>query len=256
MFTIISPAKRISISNENKSETYTIPEHLDKSEVLVKKLRKYSTDDLQKVMKINSKIAVENQERFIRWNKEFSTESAKQALLAYSGDVFQGIKAKDLDTDDLLFTQKHLSILSGLHGALRPLDLIMPYRLEIGIKMRIGKHENLYAFWKKTISDQVLNAIQGSGSNILLNLASNEYFKAIDKKKLNDTQIITPEFKEYKNGDYKFVGVLGKKARGYMVRYIIKNRIDTPEEIKLFDTEGYEYNDRLSTENNWVFTRG
>jgi uncharacterized protein len=256
MFAIISPAKRIRPQKTKATGQYTIPEFLDRSEELIGQLKKLNTTSLQTLMDINNKLAEENIERILSWDIHFNPEIAQQALLAFSGDVYLGIDAPSFTEQEFEFAQNHLGILSGLHGLLRPLDLIRPYRLEMGLKMKVGKYNNLYEFWGGLIPKLLLKRIKDSGTNVLVNLASNEYFKSVNPGLLKDVHIITPDFREYKNGGYQFVHVLGKKARGYMVRFIAKNKIVDPEQLKLFDTEGYAYNDRLSGNGHWVFTRG
>ncbi len=175
--------------------------------------------------------------------------------MAFKGDVYLGLDAPTLNKNDLKFTQKHLRILSGLYGLLRPLDLMQAYRLEMGTKLQNERGRNLYEFWDTRVTDKLNEELSAHKSQTLINLASNEYFKVVKPKTL-DADIITPAFKERKNGEYKMIGIYAKKARGLMSRYIIKNRIDTPEALKDFDLEDYGYNESLSTENNWVFTRG
>jgi cytoplasmic iron level regulating protein YaaA (DUF328/UPF0246 family) len=256
MLTIISPAKRIKFTEKAKSVKHTIPDNLDKSAILIDILRKKNSTELQKLMDISPKIAEESVDRLVVWNNNFNTENASQAILSFSGDVFIGMKADTFNDHEFDFAQKHLRILSGLHGMLRPLDLIMPYRLEMGLKLQIKKSNNLYEFWGDIITKQIKESIKNSGTDVLVNLASAEYFKAIKTDLLYDTKLITPDFREFKNGKYKFIHVNGKKARGMMCNFIIKNKIEDVEQIKLFDLEGYSYNDLLSNENKWVFTRG
>ncbi|MFP4471928.1 MAG: YaaA family protein, partial [Bacteroidales bacterium] len=178
-----------------------------------------------------------------------------QALLVFKGEVFNGLKADSLTEDDLLYAQDHLRILSGFYGVLRPLDLMQPYRLEIGTNLKNKRGKNLYEFWGDKITKAIGEALDASGSRVLINLASNEYFKSIDTKKL-DAEIITPAFKDSKDGTYKFITLYGKNARGMMTRFILKNRPEDAESLKLFDEDGYFYNEQLSKENKWVFTRG
>jgi len=256
MVIVISPAKRIKFDIHNTKNEYTIPENLEKSQTLINILKKKSKKDLEKLMDINPKLAEENIERFALWNKDFNLDNARQAILSFSGDVFLGINAKDFNESELKFAQKHLRILSGLHGILRPLDLIMPYRLEMGLKLNIGKYKNLYEFWGDIITNLITGSFDPTNEKVLINLASAEYFKSINYNLLTKTRIVTPDFREYKDGKYKFVHVNGKKARGLMCRFIIKNKITVVEQLKLFDLEGYNYNDPLSENDKWVFTRG
>ena len=200
-------------------------------------------------------IAELNVERFAVWHTPFTPGNARQAVLAFKGEVYNGLQAWTLDEAGLAFAQEHLRILSGLYGLLRPLDLMQPYRLEMGRPIDTARGKNLYEFWGCTITDSLNEQLAALGSSTLINLASNEYFKAV-KPKLVKGEIITPEFKENKNGEYKMLGVYAKKARGLMSRFVIDNRITEPQELKRFDVEGYAFNSQLSTDTHWVFTRG
>ena len=254
MIIIISPAKTLDFSKQDKLGKYTLPVFLEQSKVLMDELKKISPNGTMKLMKVSSKLAYLNYNRFQEWHLPFSTENSKQALLAFKGEVYTGINVDSYNNDDINFAQEHLRILSGLYGFLRPLDLIQAYRLEMGTSLKTKNRNGLYEFWGNKITD-LLNKEFNSRSDILINLASNEYFKVV-RKDLIKAKIITPVFKEYKNGTYKFLSVYGKKARGLMVSYIIKNKIHNHEKLKLFDTDGYYFNDRLSNEHEWVFTRG
>lgn len=256
MLAIISPAKRLKFSPKPFTDKFTLPENLDYSEKIINELRKLSPKQLQKFMNINTKLAEENFQRFIEWRREFTLENARQAILSFSGDVFLGMDASSFSSRQLDFAQNHLRILSGLYGALRPLDLIMPYRLEMGHLLKIAGNKNLYDYWKSVIPAQIEKALESSGNNVLINLASQEYFKSVRLETMSNIRVITPDFREFKDGSYKFVHVLGKKARGLMCKFIIQNEINDPEKLKFFELEGYEYNDPLSAENQWVFTRG
>ena len=205
-------------------------------------------------MKVNSQIAELNYERFFRWNPDFNMENANHTLLSFKGDVFLGIDALSFTHDDFKFAQSHLRVLSGLYGLLRPLDLMQPYRLEMGTKLDTEEGKNLYEFWGSDITEGLNKQLKKIKSDTLINLASNEYFKSVKPKELNAT-IITPAFKEYKNGEYKMIGIYAKKARGLLSRYIIKNKLSDPEDLKSFNEEGYRFNKTLSKGNNWVFTR-
>jgi hypothetical protein len=255
MLILLSPAKTLNYDIQPQTETFSQPVFTGEAEILVNQLRKYSPAQLQKLMHINPDLASLNVQRYQDWRLPFSFENAKQALLVFKGEVYNGLKADTLSEDDLLFAQDHLRILSGLYGALRPLDLMQPYRLEMGTKMKVGRKKNLYDFWGDKITDHVMQCIQSSQQKILINLASNEYFKSLDVSK-SDARVITPVFKDFKNGVYKFITVYGKNARGMLTRFILKNRLTDVEQIKLFDEAGYYYNDRLSQGDEWVFTRG
>ncbi|MEZ5196061.1 MAG: peroxide stress protein YaaA [Bacteroidales bacterium] len=256
MIVLISPAKSIDFNKQISINKFTIPELLDHSEILITELKKKSPNKLMDMMKVSSKLAYLNYERFQQWQTPFTTENARQAVFVFSGEVYTGLKVDSFSKSDLEYAQLHLGILSGLYGFLRPLDLIQPYRLEMGTSFKTKKWKDLYHFWGTQITDSIQSKLDtGAYKPILINLASNEYFKALQTERLN-AQIVTPVFKEFHNGAYKFMSVFGKKARGMMAAYIIKNKIQDPEQLKLFDMEGYYYNDRLSSEIEFVFTRG
>lgn len=254
MLIIISPAKTLDFDSSPVTNNYSLPENISESEMIADKLRKLSSDKIAELMNISPKLAQLNFERFQLWHPEFNSENSKQAILAFKGDVYTGIDATSFSEKDFELAQKHLRILSGLHGVLKPLDLIRPYRLEMGTKISVGRRKDLYEFWKNIICKQVQDALNESASNLLINLASNEYFRAIDKKKL-DAEIVTPEFKDWKNGQYKMISFWAKKARGMMTRFIIQNRIKNKEDLIAFDSDGYYFNPVLSKENQPVFTR-
>jgi len=255
MLIILSPTKTIDITGKPAFVNHTLPDNLSKSQKLINILKKHSTEELSNLMNISPKLAQLNFERFQQWQLPFTPENAKQTLFTFKGEVFSGLDAESLSKHDVEFSQDHLIILSGLYGTLRPLDLIQPYRLEMGTKSSFAGKKNLYEFWKTIITNNLHKALDEQGDNILINLASNEYFKSIDTKKL-DARIVTPEFKEFKNGTYKIVTIYAKKARGLMTRFILQNRLTDPEQIKLFDKEGYYFNEQLTTNSDKpVFTR-
>ena len=251
---VLSPAKSLNFSSEGPEKPYSEPQFVKEAEVLVGVLKKYSAKRLGKLMKINPKLSQLNFERFQAWDSDQNEVLGRHALQSFRGDVYLGIDAPSLSADALMFAQEHLRILSGLYGILRPLDLIQPYRLEMGAAVKYRRKKNLYEYWGDKIASYLLEEVRDSG-NVLVNLASQEYFKVLDKH-VGNVDVITPVFKDFKNGEYKFIHVFGKKARGLMTRFIIDNRITDPERMKLFDYEGYFYNDRMSTGNEWVFTRG
>ena len=205
-------------------------------------------------MKVSAKIADLNFDRYETWSTPFTQDNAKQAMLAFKGDVYTGLDAETFSAADFKFAQQHLRMLSGLYGLLRPLDLMQPYRLEMGTKLDTDAGKNLYEFWGSTITDGINKQLKKIKSDYLVNLASNEYFKSVKPKEVNG-EIITPDFKEFKNGDYKMIGIYAKKARGMLSRYIIQNQLTDPEDIKSFDEDGYRYNKKLSRGNNFIFTR-
>jgi cytoplasmic iron level regulating protein YaaA (DUF328/UPF0246 family) len=255
MLIVISPAKSLDYKTPANTEVFTMPEMLGESEKLLTKLRKMKPGKISELMGISANLGQLNYERFQTWHQPFTPENAKQAVLAFSGDVFQGLDANSLSEEQLIQLQNKLRILSGLYGVLKPLDLMQPYRLEMGTKLKYQRSADLYVFWKTKIAPKIKEAIAESGSNVLVNLASNEYYKSIDTKKL-DCDIITPEFKDMKNGQYKMISFFAKKARGLMTRFILENNIDQVEDLQAFDSEGYVYNPRLSKDNKPVFTRG
>ena len=252
MLVVISPAKKLDENcDKNLVTNFTIPFYLEDSKKIIKSLRKYSTDKLSKLMNISEKISLLNYERYIKWSLPFTKKNAHPALLLFQGDVYKGISVRDFKKEDFIYAQKSLRILSGLYGILKPLDLIQPYRLEMGTQIKIGKHNDLYDFW----GDEITKTInEDKNSDYLINLASVEYFKSINKEKLNE-KLINIIFKEKRNGSYKIIGINAKKARGLMSRYIIKNKISNPMKLKKFKEENYSYNKNLSSDSDWVFTR-
>lgn len=254
MLTILGPAKTIDMSPHAVTGRNTLPAYLMESRKLVGKLRKLSPVELKSLMKVSDKLAVLNFERFASWSEQHSPTSCNQALLAFSGEVFNGLEARTLDAEELDFAQDHVRILSGLYGVLRPLDLIMPYRLEMQTKLDNSRGRNLYEFWQEIIPQEISRLTAGTEGKILVNLASNEYFSAIQPKTFPH-RIITPVFKEQKGNSFRNVTIYAKKARGMMLRFIIQNRITDPEHLKAFDTDGYWFNADHSRENEWLFTR-
>ncbi len=254
MLIIISPAKTLDYNSPIKTKVFTQPEHLDDSEKLIHHLRQLSPPDISELMNVSTNIANLNFDRYKTWNKAFSEENARQALLAFKGDVYTGLNIDSFNSKDLGFAQKHLRILSGLYGLLRPLDLMQPYRLEMSTKLTTERGKNLYEFWGSIITNALNTQLKKTQSKYLINLASNEYSKAVKLKELN-AQVITPAFKDYKDGKYKIIGIYAKKARGMLSRYIIKHRMTNPEDIKTFNDEGYTFNKDLSQGNLWVFSR-
>lgn len=255
MLILISPAKTINEKPIHLDVQNSYPEFINEADEIVQVLKKYSPKRIANLMSINPKLSQLNFERYQEWVLPFHEGNSKAAVFAFSGDVYNGLNVTEYSNDDLIFAQQNLRILSGLYGLLKPLDLIQPYRLEMGTKLTLKRKKNLYEYWGKKLTNSVNKVLEDSQSDVLINLASNEYYKAIQTSDLN-CKIITPVFKEFRNGTYKFMSVFGKKARGLMASYIIKNRINNSEEMKLFDTDGYMYNDILSEGNQWVFTRG
>lgn len=253
MISILSPAKTLDITRTHIKH-YSEPLYIKEAAVLMAELEKYSPPELETLMKINSELAETNFKRNSSWKTEHTPSNSKQALFAYAGHVYQGLDAAALDEVSLLFAQDHLRIISGLYGVLRPLDLIQPYRLEMGIKLENPLGKDLYSFWKDIITDYFVEELKTHGEKTLVNLASNEYSSVIDRKKL-EARIVTPVFRDYSRGSYKVVMVYAKRARGMMARFIAENRIDDPEKLKEFDADGYAFSENLSSENDFVFLR-
>ncbi|WP_445458321.1 peroxide stress protein YaaA [Flavobacterium sp. HNIBRBA15423] len=249
---VISPAKSLDFETKLPTEKFTQSDFISKSETIHKTLKKQKPKQLMDLMSISEKLADLNWQRNQEWQTPFTPENARPAVFAFNGDVYTGLDAYTIPTDKLNDLQDRLRILSGLYGVLKPLDLIQPYRLEMGISLKIGTKKNLYEFWKKTITDALNKEL--SKDELFLNLASNEYFSAVDTKKLK-VPVITPEFKDYKDGKLKMISFFAKKARGLMVRYIIDTNAETIEDLKKFNYEGYAFDDGLSKGNKLVFTR-
>jgi len=254
MLIVVSPAKKLDYDTPAKTKTKTMPDFLDDSQILIDRLREFSALDIAELMHVSMKIAELNFDRYEGWTSDLNTDNAKQAMFAFKGDVYGGLDADSFSAADIKFAQKHFRMLSGLYGLLRPLDLMYPYRLEMGTRLDNERGKNLYEFWGSTITGAINKQLKATKSDVLINLASNEYFKSVKPKELNG-EIITPAFKEYKNGEYKMIGIYAKRARGLLSRYIIQNQLSNPEDIKNFDEEGYKFNKKLSKGNNWVFTR-
>ena len=249
MLAVISPSKTQDFE-PTQIDVFTQTRQIEQSQVLVDLLKGKTQDDIASLMSISDKLSKLNFDRFQTFSTPFTLSNAKQALLAFKGDVYNGIDAQSLSLDDFEFAQGHLRMLSGLYGVIRPLDLIQPYRLEMGTKLKNSQGKNLYEFWGDKIS-KVLNEDE---SEVIINLASNEYFKGIDKKSIN-AKIVNIAFKELKNDTYKIIGIYAKRARGLMVNYMIKNRLTDPELLKGFNVEGYQFRQTMSDDLTWVYTR-
>ena len=234
MLLVISPAKTLDYDTPPVTPRFTLPAHLEQASELIERLRELSPAQISELMDLSDKLAGLNAARYGSWTPDFTPANAKQALLAFKGDVYTGLNAEDFSEADFDFAQRHLRMLSGLYGVLRPLDLMQPYRLEMGTKLSNARGKNLYEFWGERISQWLNEAMADQGDNILLNLASNEYFSAVKRKALN-ARIIDTEFKDLKNGQYKIISFYAKKARGLMARYVIKERLSNPEDLKAFD---------------------
>jgi cytoplasmic iron level regulating protein YaaA (DUF328/UPF0246 family) len=255
MLIVLSPAKKLDFSKKFALEEYSIPVFRNEAQELVNILKKIKPEDLSSLMGISAKLADLNYERFLKWTKDHNINNSKQAILAFNGDVYEGLDASTLNTDSLNFINKNVRILSGLYGILRPFDPIMEYRLEMGTKLSNSRGNDLYQFWGDKITQQINKAIEESDSEkVLINLASTEYFKAI-KPGLLQYPVITPIFKEYKDDDYQFVSFFAKKARGLMARFAAEQKCTNAEQLKMFNLEKYAFSQELSFQNQWVFTR-
>ena len=254
MLALISPAKTLDYETALPTDTYTQPRLLQQSQQLIDVCRKLSATEIASLMTVSEKIANLNLGRFRDWNADFDFSNARQAMFAFKGDVYTGLDAYDLDNQDIDFAQQHLRMLSGLYGLLRPLDLMMPYRLEMGTKLNNTRGHNLYEFWGNIITDQINQDLANIDAKVLVNLASDEYYKSVNEKKIQ-VEIIKPVFLDQKNGKYKVISFYAKKARGLMARYIIKNKLSQVEQLKAFKSDGYYFDTESSSDKRLVFKR-
>ena len=255
MLAVLSPSKTLDYASPALTKKCSQPEFLEDSSELIKKLRSFSRPQLAKLMSISPKLTELNHERFATWTPDFTPDNARQALLAFKGDVYHGFNLQDYKAADFTFAQKHLRILSGLYGLLRPLDLMQPYRLEMGTDLKTHRGKDLYAFWDTKVTDALNEALTEQKDDVLINLASNEYFNVIREERL-DAQVITPVFKDRtKNGDFRILALFAKKARGTMIDHMIRNRLTKPKELKPFNTGGYKFSAKESTAAKFVFLR-
>ena len=253
MLMVVSPAKNLDYESPLATEKHTQPQFLDDACELIDQLKTLEPHQVSNLMGISEKLGQLNAERFQQWHTPFTPENARPAALAFNGDVYTGLAAQDFSDKEFDFAQKHLRILSGLYGILRPLDLMQPYRLEMGTKFENKRGKDLYEFWGDIITDALNSELQAD-DGVLVNLASNEYFKSVRKKKL-DARMITPQFKDWKNGQYKMISFYAKKARGLMCRYAITNGITRADDLKGFDLAGYRFSEEQSSGDNWTFLR-
>ena len=254
MILVISPAKTLDYDSKLPVEKFSMPEFLDDSSELIKGLKKKSVADIKGLMKLSDKLAELNVDRYKEWKLPFTDENARQSMFAFKGDVYVGLDAYSFSEDEIDFAQGHLRILSGLYGILKPLDLMQPYRLEMGTKFENKRGKNLYQFWGDKLSQAINSELEAMKSQTLVNLASNEYYSAVNEKVL-DAEVITPQFFDFKNGKYKMISFFAKKARGMMCSWIIRNKIENPDKIKDFDVAGYRFCPERSELNNPVFIR-
>jgi uncharacterized protein len=254
MLIFLSPAKSLDYKTPPQVATHTQPAFLKQSEILIKQLRKLSPADIANLMDLSDPLALLNFNRYADWKLPFTPENAKQAVLAFDGDVYDGLAAKTLAAADLDFAQQHVRILSGLYGILKPLDLMQPYRLEMGTKFANKLGKDIYAFWGERLLDAINAELSKMPRPVAVNLASEEYFKAAVGRKING-QLIQPVFEDWKNGKYKIISFYAKRARGLMTRYAVLNRLDEPEGLKEFDYDGYAFAAEASDDKTWVFRR-
>lgn len=254
MLVIISPAKTLDYESPLATKRFTQPELLDKSMELIKICRELTPAQISSLMGISDKLAGLNVARFSDWRPKFTPDNARQALLAFKGDVYTGLQVQDFSEADFDFAQQRLRMLSGLYGVLRPLDLMMPYRLEMGFKLVNIKGKDLYSFWGDQITKKLNEALEQQGGDVVVNLASDEYFKSVKPAKLNGT-LLKPVFLDEKNGKYKVISFYAKKARGLMCRFIIKNRLTRSEQLADFNLAGYAFDKARSQGNELVFKR-
>lgn len=255
MLILISPAKKLDYDTTPNTDTYSQPQMLDHSQELIDQLKQLAPHQVAELMHLSDKLAALNFERYQEWQQPFTPDNARQAVLAFKGDVYEGMDAYAMSQDQLDYAQQHLRILSGLYGVLRPLDLMQAYRLEMGTSFQNARGKDLYAFWSGVITDKLNADLQDSGSDLIINLASNEYFKSVKKKNL-EGRLIVPAFKDWKNGQYKMISFFAKKARGMMARYLIDEQIDDLDGLLTFAEGGYAFNAELTQSPEApVFTR-
>ena len=255
MLILVSPAKTLDYESDIRIDDFSIASHLSDSEILIKELQKKNPDDLSSLMGLSEKLSILNFERYMNWKKPTKpSDNTRQAIFAFKGDVYQGLDVNSLSKAEINYAQNNLCILSGLYGLLKPLDLMYPYRLEMGTKMKNKHGNNLYKFWGSKINKRINDLSKENKSKAIVNLASVEYFSVLKKDQIN-LPVINPVFKDYKNGNYKIISFFAKKARGTMARFIIQNKIKKSEDLIGFDLDGYRYSKKESKENSPVFLR-
>lgn len=254
MLIVLSPAKTLDYETPVKVTKATMPDFIPRSAELVSVLRELPPTAIASLMKISDPLAQLNADRFAGWSATFDRDNSRQAVLAFNGDVYDGLDARSLDKKQLDWAQRHLRILSGLYGLLRPLDLMQPYRLEMGTKLANPGGRDLYAFWGDEITQALNKALAAAKSTALVNLASEEYFKSV-RPGLLDVPVVTPVFEDWKGGKYKIISFFAKRARGLMARYAIEHGITDPEQLKAFDSDGYVFDPSASKALSWVFRR-
>tara|TARA_B110000037_G_scaffold137605_1_gene155784 strand:+ start:577 stop:1344 length:768 start_codon:yes stop_codon:yes gene_type:complete len=253
MITILSPAKTLDFDSHYDHLPVQVPGHIEDSEKVMNKLKKLSKKKIGTLMSLSKDLVELNVQRYQEWSTDFDKNNSRPALLAFNGEVYRGIDAKSFTEAEMQFAENHLRLLSGLHGVLNPLDYIQPYRLEMGTSISIGRRKNLYQFWSEKMTKDLNHILEQSNSNTLINLASNEYSKAVNFDKIKG-KVITPVFKDLKNGEYKVVMTWAKSARGKMAGFIVRNNINDPQDLIRFDD--YKYSEPMSSDSEWVFVRG
>ncbi|MFM0053540.1 peroxide stress protein YaaA [Caballeronia grimmiae] len=255
MIIVLSPAKSLDYETPAHIRKHTLPDFVDDAAELIQGLRQLSPQQIGGMMGISDQLATLNFQRYAEWSKTFDAQNSKQAVLAFNGDVYEGFAARTLTSADLDFAQSHVRVLSGLYGLLRPLDLLQPYRLEMGTKFPNARGKDLYAFWGERITAALNEQFKRQrGARVLVNCASGEYFKSV-RPKLLDVPVVSPVFEDWKGGRYKIISFHAKRARGLMARYAVQNRIDEPEALKGFDSEGYRFDAKASDDTTYVFRR-
>ena len=254
MITLLSPSKKLNFKHQDAVSVFTQCDFIESAQELVNQAKNLTAQDLKDLMKISDSLADLNKERFDNWSLPFNKDNAKQAILAFDGGVYSGLEAETFNQKDLDFAQNHLRILSGLYGLLKPLDLIQPYRLEMGTKFKNSKGKNLYDFWSHKVTDNLNKNIKKHDNKTILNCSSNEYFNVINQKNLNGN-ILNTVFKEYRDGELKFISFNAKKARGLLTKFVINNKIISNNDLKDFNLENYKFDMSLSDESTFVFTR-
>lgn len=254
MLVVLSPAKSLDFETPSTFSVATQPDFLQQSQLLIERLRELSPLEISQLMGVSDKLAALNAARYAEWALPFTPENAKQALLAFNGDVYEGLDAASLSPTDLQFAQGHLRILSGLYGVLRPLDLMRPYRLEMGTRLPNLRGKNLYDFWGERITDALNSAATAVNAPVLVNLASEEYFKAVKPNALA-VPVIQPVFEDWSGGKFKVVSFYAKRARGLMARFVVTGRLDKPAALQDFSAEGYAFSQDASDDSRWVFRR-
>lgn len=254
MIAVLSPAKTLDYDTEVPVETHSEPEFLEESKELVDILNDYDVDDLESLMSISEKLAVLNHDRYQSFETPFTPDNSRQAIFAFKGDVYRDLELDAYEQDEFDYMQRHVRILSGLYGILRPLDLMQPYRLEMGTKLKNPRGSKLYDFWGSKIGKSLNSALNEQGDSILVNLASNEYFKSIDTDAL-DAEIVGVDFLDEKKGEYKIISFYAKRARGWMTNYMVRNHCESVDDLKGFDVDGYYFSEERSDPGNLVFLR-